>query len=242
MATRSIPRFAKRLLASVAALLVALTALMGFAHTQSGRPLLAMMGRAMGGGGGKNGCPLGYDVAATPAQKRAARAQFAAAHQGEMAASGRPALGFVLDVTTRDDVAEWARAHGVACVAPRSGHDLDCSDVADSLLPVAFRGVGVRNLWLDFGANGELVAVIAVRRDESPSAIVATFEAINSDLANEAGAAAKVEGVASASRLAAAPLQQASSEYRFTNYYALARATNMGDGYLLTEEYRSLTN
>ena len=37
-----------------------------------------------------------------------------------------------------------------------------------------------------------------------------------------------------------ARLRQATVEYRFSDYHALVRATNMGDGYVLTEEYTRL--
>ena len=48
------------------------------------------------------------------------------------------------------------------------------------------------------------------------------------------------EGESSASFLSAGSLRQASAEYRFSNYFALIRATNVGEGYLLTEDYRAL--
>jgi hypothetical protein len=56
----------------------------------------------------------------------------------------------------------------------------------------------------------------------------------------EAGHAAASSG--DPSRLASGTLYQATAEYRFSNYFAVARATNMGPGtgYVLTEEYRSL--
>ena len=82
--------------------------------------------------------------------------------------------------------------------------------------------------------------MVAVRRDASAGVISAAFRAVTGDLANEAGPAATVEGDPSAARLSSGLLQQASAEYRFRDYYALARATNMGDGFVLTEEYRSL--
>ena len=232
-----IPRFVKTTIGSAVALAFAFFAIVGFAHTKAGRPLLAMMGRH---GGAKVGCPLGYDVAATPQEKEAARQRFASAHHGDARASGRPALGFTLDVTTRADVMVWAASNGVTCKKPRSGADLDCAGVPDALLPEASRGVGVRNLWLDFGAKDTLISVIAVRRDASADVISATFGAVTDDLAKEAGPASSVDGEATALRLSSGLLQQASAEYRFRNYYALTRATNMGDGFVLTEEYRSL--
>ena len=232
-----LPKAAKIALFSVIGIGLAFVALMGFAHTKAGRPLLALMGRH---GVMKGKCPLGYDVAQTPEQKEAARQRFAAVHHGDTRAVARPALGFVLDRTTRDDVLAWAKAHAVSCTIPKSGADLDCSNVPDALLPDADRGAFVRNLWLYFGEKDTLISVIAVRRDKSAEAISRTFGNVSVDLSKEAGPPATVDGDASASRLSSGLLQQASIEYRFRNYYALARATNMGDGYVLTEEYRSL--
>ena len=117
-------RFVKRALAAVVGLLVVFTVVVGFAHTRAGRPLLAFMafGKAKGGA-----CPLGYDVAQTPAQKESSRRAFAASHGAAERAAARPALGFDLDRTTRADVRAWASAHGIACKEGRTGPDLDCA-------------------------------------------------------------------------------------------------------------------
>ncbi len=230
-------RFLRISLLSLVGLAVVFTAVVGFAHTKAGRPLLALMGHGAKKGGA---CPLGFDVAASPEQKEAARLRFAADHRGEGHAAGRPALGFILDETTRDDVVAWAREHHVTCTTPRSGADLDCVNVPDTLLPDAARGAPVRDMRLVFGKRSTLISVVAVRRDSSAAAISSTFRAVTVDLAREAGPPASQEGDAGPARLSAGLLRQASAEYRFTNYYALARATNMGDGFVLTEEYRSL--
>ena len=239
MARINAARFVKVSVLSVLGLALAFTAFMGFAHTRAGRPLLALMGHGAHGPSA-GGCPLGFDRAATPAQRATARARFAADHRGEGRATARPALGFRLDETTRADVTAWAASHGVTCKKPRSGADVDCADLPEALLPDASRGAGVRSLWLTFGADDTLVSVVAVRRDASAGVISAAFRAVTGDLASEAGPAATVEGDPSAARLSSGLLQQASAEYRFRDYYALARATNMGDGFVLTEEYRSL--
>ena len=134
----------------------------------------------------------------------------------------------------------WALAHGVVCKVPRSGPDLDCADVPDAALPSAYRGAPILSLWLSFGASGALASVVVVRRSPEAATISATFEAVTSTLAREAGPATVVEGNPRASRLSVGLLRQSSAEYRFRDYYAVARATNMGDGFALTEEYRAL--
>ncbi len=229
-------RFVKRALAAVVGLLVVFTVVVGFAHTRAGR-LLAFVafGKAKGGA-----CPLGYDVAQTPEQKESARRAFAASHGGEARAAARPALGFELDRTTRADARAWASAHGITCKEARTGPDLDCAAVPDDALAAAFRGAPVVSVWLTFGARDTLTTVVVVRRSPDAAAISATFAAITAAVSSQAGPARMTDGDPSVERLSAGLLRQASAEYRFRDYYALARATNMGNGFALTEEYRSL--
>ncbi len=220
------------------------TGVVGFAHTQPGRPLLALMGRAMGSRAGKTGgkCPLGYDVKESPEEKEAARRQFAASHAGVDRAQARPALGFELDKTTRADVTSWARAHDIKCVVPKSGSDLDCSDVPAEALPDRETGIGLHSLWFTFGLGDTLTSAVGVRRDTSVELISSTFKRVTDDVSREAGPPSKTEGDPSPATLSSGALYQASAEYRFRNYFVVARATNMGkvQGFVITEEYRSL--
>lgn len=241
MRSTRISRRTKRTVGALAGLLVALTGLVGFAHTKPGRPLLGWMGRAMGRHSA--GCPLGYDRAATPEQREAARAGFAASHRGLTASAARPALGFALDHTTRDDVLAWASAHDVVCVPGGGMADLRCESVPDALVPSAFRGADSQAVSFTFGEGGRLVTVVAAAHADRPEAISAAFANIVTDLDRETGASARVEGDPSAAKLSSAALYQASAEYRFADYYAVARATNVGPGnFAITEEYRSLPN
>ena len=239
------PRGLKIALGSIVGLLLSFTALVGFAHTKAGRPLLPMlawMGVKLGHGAAR--CPLGYDRAATPAQREASKAEFAGSHRGDMLAAGRPALGFTLDRTTRADVVSWASAHGVTC-APGAGHgpaDLSCPDVPDAALPDAFRGVGAATLWFTFGTADRLIAVISVGHAASADPVAAAYASATRALDRDAGEPSRRAGDASPAQLASGVLYQASSEYRFRDYYAVARATNVGSGYALTEEYRSLAD
>ncbi|RKG72605.1 hypothetical protein D7W79_27875 [Corallococcus exercitus] len=233
-------RAMRRALVSIAGVAVLFTAVMGYAHTPSGRPLLKWMGMSMPQAASAAGCPLGYDVKQSPEQKEAARQRFAAAYRGESAALARPALGFDLEQTTREALLEWAQAHGVKCTVPRSQGDLDCADVPASLFPGLKREADIRNLWVTFGADGRLVSLIAVSRAVEAAPISATFRAANATLATLAGPALKRDGEGSVEELKQGLLRQASAEYRFQDFYALTRVTNMGDGFVLTEEYRAL--
>jgi hypothetical protein len=229
-------RTTRRVLGSFVGVAVLGTALMGFAHTPPGRPLLLWMGLSMKGAG----CPLGYDVKASDAQKEAARQGFAALHRGTEPARARPSLGFLLEGTTREQVLAWAQEHGVKCATPRSVADLECEQVPASLLSNPGRRLPVQNLWLNFGAGGTLVSAIALSRSPEVDLIHASYAAVNEALTQQAGSPAKRDVEGDPTWLSGGLLRQTSAEYRFLDFYALARATNMGDGFLLTEEYRAL--
>lgn len=237
----------KKVILGAAAVCVALLGAIGFAHTAPGRPLLRVLGPMLGMGhahGGSGACPFGFDVAASPADKEAARARFAARHRGEGAPAARPALGFKLDHTSRAEVEAWAARSGLACHAPRVGAELVCADVPAAALPAAASGAAplIEELWFSFGGQGALTSLVAIRKEKRPEPIEAAFRAAEAFLSREAGPPAQASGDASSAALAAGLLRQASVEYRFRDYYAQARASNMGDGFLLTEEYRSLPN
>ncbi len=234
----AVPRAVRVTAASVVGTAAVLTAVIGFAHTKPGRPLLAWLGHHTGLFARAAGCPLGYDRAATPEQREAYRARFARLHSGAAPAAARPALGFALDRTTRADVMAWAGTHGLACAAGKGAADLSCESVPDALVPDAFRGAGAQSVWFTFGTGDRLVAVIAVAQTDAPGPVQAAFTSVTRDLAEEAGPPARVEGTPES--LPAGTLYQATAEYRFRNYYAVTRATNLGHGYALTEEYRSL--
>jgi hypothetical protein len=226
---------------SVASLGFVFTGVVGFLHTKPGRPLLSLVFGSSARSGGK--CPLGYDTKVTPEDKEAQRRQFAAVHAGRAVAQGRPAFGFELDKTTRGDVLGWAATHDVQCKTPKSGADLDCSDVPVDALPSHTQvGGGFHSLWFTFGAGDKLISAVGVRRDTSVESISSTFRSVTSALTNTAGPPVQTQGDPSPATLSSGALYQASVEYRFRNYFALARATNMGpvQGYVLTEEYRSL--
>ena len=97
-----------------------------------------------------------------------------------------------------------------------------------------------RNLWLTFGERGQLLSVVAISRDSSADSICDAYRATERSLDQRAGAATATQGDAAPQALSSGALRQASAEFRFSNYYALTRVTNMGNGFVLTEEYRSL--
>jgi hypothetical protein len=215
---------------SVSALCVGVV---GFAHTSMGRPLLGAVTRVAHGG-----CPFGYDKPMTPAERERAELHFAASHRGALRALSRPALGFVLDRTTRGEVEAKLEKQGIRCSAGKGLSDLTCEGVPSA----ALGGVPApkRDLWLTFGSREQLLSVIAISRASDPVAISGAFVATERELGDAAGAASQTRGDANPVALASGSLRQASAEFRFADYYAVTRATNIGKSFVLTEEYRSL--
>ena len=206
-----------------------------FAQTSTGGAIARGLTRMVHGG-----CPFGYDQAMSPAQRERARAQFATIHRGEQRAPTRPALGVTLDQTTRAQVQASMSAQGVQCSRGHGMSDLTCLNVPSSALPGSASGAPARTLWFTFGTKEQLLSVVAVSRDPNAQTISNAFASTQSLLNNQAGAAATTAGSAAAHALTQGILRQASAEYRFKNYYAVERAANMGNAYVLTEEYRSL--
>jgi hypothetical protein len=206
---------------------------LGFAHTSACSPLFAAVMRVTHGG-----CPFGYDQALSPAQRERAQLSFATTHRGERRARTRPALGFLLDRTTRSEVVAQLAAHGIACAPGTGMSDLTCLGVPSQALPNA--AGPARNLWFTFGVRQQLLSILALSRAHEADIISETFIATRSALDDQAGTVTKTGGDSDPRVLTQGALRQASAEFRFRDYYALARATNLGQSFVLTEEYRAL--
>jgi hypothetical protein len=224
-----------------AGFLLVLIGLVGFAHTAAGRPLLRVLALSRGAAAA---CPLGFDRQARPADREAARARFRESHRGQDRALGRPAWGFVLGQTTREGIVASMRSAGITCRVSRGPSDLTCDGVPG--VPSGGAGGGrqvpTRDLWFTFGERRQLISVVALSRDPRPEIISAEFSRVTDELRRGAGRGTPTVGDSAPASLAAGLLRQASAEFRFSDYYAIARVTNMGDGFMLTEEYRSLVD
>lgn len=208
---------------------------LGFAHTETGAAVVRGLARMAHGG-----CPFGYDQAMSPVERERARENFARQHRGERRAEVRPALGFELDRTTRQQVIASLSARGVPCAAGRGMSDLTCQHVPSTALPGAEISAPERTLWFTFGTKDQLLSVVAVSRAADPRAISSAFVDTQGELSRRAGLATVSSGDADSAALARGLLRQASAEFRFSNYYAVERAANMGNAFVFTEEYRSL--
>ena len=187
---------------------------------------------------GSGTCPFGYGKQETTARRASKPHDGAAAH-------ARPALGFSLGETTRADLIAWAGAHGVWCMPSRGATELACSSapLAASVASVPIdtqRPAGAlpaRSLWFDLDGD-VLDGIHTVRRASASAPVASAFTAMTGTLTAEAGAPARTSG--SPADLDKGAFQQAVAEYRFRDYAATLRATNMGDGFVLTESYAAL--
>jgi hypothetical protein len=119
--------------------------------------------------------------------------------------------------------------HGSWCVDHRG--TLECDRVAQP------GSLALTSAWFRFNDRGTLDSVRTVRRTGDVHAVATAFA---DALARQAGTPMMRTG--ETDDLAAGALRQAAAEYRFTNYRAVLRATNMGNGYALTEEYATLVD
>ena len=220
-------------------------ALMGIAHTPAGRPLLDLLahsGLVHLAGGRTDGCPFGFDRQASADDRDRTIRAFAQAHAGSVRASARPAGGFRLETSTRPELLEWARNNRVDCHPKSAGDDLECRAIPVGLLAQAGAASSgtVEMAWLSFDGSQRLAKVVMVQHLPDARSAWAMLSKLTSDLARQAGHAPQASGESSAAGLAAGLLRQTSAELRCRDYYVLARATNFGSSFLLTQEYRAL--
>lgn len=204
------------------AALLGSTVAIGALHLPAFAPLL----RGLSGG-----CPVGMDRRVTPEALDAARAKVLDADRGDRVAGARPALGFELGVTDRGDVWAWARARGATCAEARAGA-LRCTDVGRLPLDATHTvDAAVDDVLLQFDASDRLVAADAAIRGLDPAAAARLVDAATDALSADLGPPDERQG--SQATLARGALGQLSSRFRFTDYRADLRATQVGGARIL---------
>jgi len=169
---------------------------------------------------GSGGCPFGYGAAPRTASH----------HDGPSARS-RPALGLALGKARADDVERWASDRGATCATQHGGALVECNAIADGALPVT-------TAWFRFDVDGALASVQTTRHAVAAAPVADVLASTQRELTEALGAPAVRSGdVAS---IGEGALRQASIEYRFADYRAVVRATNMRGGFLLTESYEAI--
>jgi hypothetical protein len=169
-------------------------------------------------------CPLGYGaqpqhVAVAPSKDGVARR----------------ALGFELGITTAADVERWGLLHGIQCREQHHGTGLQCDNVPSALLGDVTTPPAALMFSLD--SASAIRSIQVTRRGPEVATIAGAFVQLSHELAVANGSPTKHSGSADASDLARGALRQAMVEYSAHDYRAVVRATNMGDGFVLTEQY-----
>jgi hypothetical protein len=235
---------------AAASILAGVVAGVGALHTSWGRPLLARLG----------GCPA---ARVTAADVDGLRRLGLNGIRGARQAPARPALGFLLDRTTPDDVQAWASRAAVTCTAKKRGLvSLHCPNVARAVLPIAMTGdhgagagqnardvqthepAVIEDLALTFGPAGRLVSVDAFTRGLPADTAAAAFSSSGARLASVLGPATDGVGDDSAGQgptRVPAPLGTARRRFRFNDYVAIVSLTNLSSGLAVREQYLSGT-
>ena len=208
---------------------VALFGLIGFAHTEAGRPLLNVLR-------GAPGCPV--DLAAlTPENVEAARIVAVGKQRGSALESSRRALGFTLGKTSKADVTAYLSGHGIACDSSRQDSVLRCSGAPGEHSPSG--APRIDDLHLQFDQSDTLVAVDLYREGTSSCAAVAWLNAMDDRLTREVGTMTDKQGEASEAFLEGGALRRAANRYRYQGYVAEVSATRFGArGVRVREQYQ----
>ena len=208
---------------------IVLTGLIGLLHTRWGRPILVKMGV---------GCPTNR---ATPAEVEAMRQRGLAQVRGATLAPQRPALGFVLDVTTREEALAWTRDRGLNCGLVKRGSDaIFCRDVPPDVVAESFGGRPIDELDFLFDPEGKLIQIETMRRHLSSLEAETLLGGMLEKLAPVLGAPTEVVGERTTSYLDGA-MRPASVRYRFRDYVVVVNAMRFEGGVGLRERYESAT-
>jgi hypothetical protein len=214
----------KALLAS-GAVLLSLVGLVGFAHTQAGKPMLHWLAA-------QAGCPASFDTA-NAATVEAYRTRRLQKNAGTLAANATPALGFELGVTSREQVAQWIQERGLSCEPLRQNSVLQCRDVDDGAAP------RIADLHLQFDTRDVLVAVDVQRQPVCSHEAVQRIKRLNASLSKSVGPATAKSGALNAEKLEQQRFASAGLEFRYRNYLAKLSASHLGqDGITVREQYQ----
>lgn len=213
-------------LVAVAGVSLAAVGLMGFAHTEAGRPLLHFIASSAG-------CPVDLQ-GGDPARVEAFRAEQVRQQQGALAPKSRPALGFELGTARRADVEAWAKTVGADCSAQRQGSVLSCRGVTVAKAPT------IEDLHLQFDEHDRLVAVDAFRAESCDNDAIAHLQRTSQELTQRVGAATRVDGKLTSAYLAK-DYRRSAFSYHYEGYVARISATNLGArGVRVREQYQWL--
>jgi hypothetical protein len=213
-----------RLGASIGAFGLLGTGLIGFMHTEAGKPLLHWFAN-------QAGCPVSFDDS-DPEKVEAYRLQRLREKGGATPAASAPALGFQLGVSNKGQVTAWLNERGVRCDAKRQSSVLQCENVKLTGQPE------IANLHLQFDASQRLVAVDVQRAAACSQDAVRHLSRLREELVTDVGPVTASRGQLEPEYLDKAAFQVAASEFRYSNYLAKLSATHLGTGIKVREQYQ----
>ncbi len=218
----------KRIALYVAGASFVLVAVVGLLHAPFAQALLARAG----------GCPFPTaDHVPTQAEADALRIAAALCERGTTSATLRPALGFTLDATTREQVRAWARSEGVRCDDDTVGLGLRCRDVTLDALPGRTIADAARaEVSFGFDLEGRLVSTLFIARVPPPADAASVREAAVSEL-SALGPPTRVVGAAP-DRVFARRVDA----WAYADYVGEVTATNVGSGVIVTARHLSIPN
>jgi hypothetical protein len=219
-------RFFRKLVVVLVIVAIVFTAIMGFAHTRWGHPLLALMMPLLGK---SVSCPLGYDHRVSLEDRQKMRDAVAAKWTGRPFAASRGALDFVIGKTSRSEAEAWAKTQGGACRALHTPYETECDG--------KFFHSDTSALWLEFDSNKNLISMRGIEKFKSPEMAVEFFRHLKKRIKEVAGSSMIESGQPTVDKLRTRLLYQASAASGFRNYSVVARVTNMGDSYAVTNDF-----
>lgn len=222
-------RSKSRRAAALAAAVIGMAGLVGLAHAPFARSLLRTVG----------GCPMA-GARMTPDVAERARRMALATDRVALSAPARPALGFALDTSTRDDVRAWARRERVECEDARPGL-MKCARVAPDALGLGSTHATIDELALEFDPRERLVNVSTFRTHLTPTTASSEARSIVARLSERLGTAELRAGdFAESSLRAPAEASISTVRYRFGDYIADVTAMNApASGPSIREHYMS---
>lgn len=113
---------------------------------------------------------------------------------------------------------------------------IECENVPARLVPGE---LAATTLWFRFSGLA-LTSIQTVRRSADAARVASAFDASRQALGAAIGTPTVTGGTASAEALSLGALQQAVVEYHRPGYRAVVRATNLGDGFVLTESFAAI--
>ncbi len=208
--SRQTKRIALALLASAGVAI----ATIGVLHAPFARSALMKVG----------GCPVSK---VTAADVETARKDAMRSMRGQSPAKSRPALGFVLEGSTPEDVRSWAAEHKISCSEMREGLAFKCTNVPASALRDREPSDGaVSELFMNFRPIDRRLVNLSLTSSQLNSEDAASRMSRRvAKLTSTVGAPTEQAGEVSKERFASGGMATSLVAYHYQDYVARVTAT-----------------